>query len=498
MTQTPAVATGPNRREARPGGRGPDGRRIAWLAAVAAAFVCAQLVLVVPGSGLGWDETVYVSQVSSHAPAAFFSAPRARGITFLIAPVTALTSSVDALRVYLAVLSGAGLFVSLWVWRRLAPLSVLALAGALFASLWITLYYGPQAMPNLWVAYGAMIAVGCFLRAARDVRDRRALLGLGAGVALAALMRPTDAFWLAAPLAAAALTVRSWRRPALLLALAAGVVLGCAEWVIEAYVRYDGLLARLHRGSEIQGRLGWNLAFDDQIRALQGRSLCRPCDVPWRNPVTAAWWFALPLFVAGGVMAAARARALGAILLPTLVGLSLAFPYLLLIGYAAPRFLLPAYALLALPTALCLTWLARAARWRPVVVAALALALVAHQAVQYAVLAGATARSRDVRVAFAQAAAELNGQGVRPPCVVSGSEAIRIAFLAGCASRQTVGHDAGITPAGLTAIARVRPVAVLVSGDGAPPAYARGWRLHPMPGLPGRPEVRAYLSPLAR
>jgi hypothetical protein len=74
------------------------------LAAVAAAFTLAQLLLVRPAMGLGWDETVYVSQVSSHAPAAFFSAPRARGISLLVAPVTAWSSSTPLLRVYLDVL----------------------------------------------------------------------------------------------------------------------------------------------------------------------------------------------------------------------------------------------------------------------------------------------------------------------------------------------------------------------------------------------------------
>jgi len=48
-------------------------------ALVATAFTVAQLLLVRPGMGLGWDESVYVSQISPHAPAAFFSAPRARG-----------------------------------------------------------------------------------------------------------------------------------------------------------------------------------------------------------------------------------------------------------------------------------------------------------------------------------------------------------------------------------------------------------------------------------
>ncbi|MGW0395395.1 hypothetical protein ACWDYJ_31885 [Streptomyces sp. NPDC003042] len=500
MTQTSAVAPGPRGERPRPHAYRAVPRELRWPALVAATYTVLQLLFVVPGSGLGWDETVYVSQVAPQAPAAFFSAPRARGITFLVAPVAALTSSVEALRVWLALLSGAGLFLSMWVWRRLLPTGVLALAGALFAGLWTTLLYGSQAMPNLWVAYGALISVGCFLRAARDRSDRAALAGLGGGVALAALMRPGDAFWLVLPLAVAALAVRAWRRPALLVVLAAGAALGSAEWVVEAYVRYGGLFARLARASEIQGDLGWNPAFGDHARALAGRTLCRPCDVPLRQPVAALWWWALPLLVGGGVLAAVRARRAdrAPVLLAALVGLSLAAPYLFMVGYAAPRFLLPAYALLAVPVAVCLTWLLGAVRPRPLAVGALVLGLAAHLAVQFLVLERVASRGRTNRVAFGAVAAELHRLGIRPPCLVSGEEAVRIAFRAGCASRQIGGHDASITPAGVSAAARGRPVAVLVRGTGRPPAYAAGWRRHTLPGLPGTPELIAYLGPVTR
>ncbi|TDU73717.1 hypothetical protein EDD91_0321 [Streptomyces sp. KS 21] len=470
-------------------------RDVRWPVGVAAAYTVAQLLLVVPGTGLGWDETVYVSQVSPHAPAAFFSAPRARGITFLVAPVVALTDSLQALRVYLAVLSGAGLLLSMCVWRRLLSSYVAALAGALFAGLWITMLYGSQAMPNLWVAYGALIAVGCFLIAAQDRTDRAALAGLGAAVAFTALMRPGDAFWLLLPLFGAALSVRAWRRPAVLLVLVAGAALGSAEWVIEAYLRYGGLPARLSRAGEIQGHLGWHLAFDDHVRALQGRTLCRPCNVPLREPLAAAWWFVLPLLTAGGVVAAARARKTALVLVPTVVGLALAAPYLLLVGYAAPRFLLPAYALLLLPAALGLMWLAGTALPRAVVITALVLALAAHLTVQYLILEAAVSRSRSSQTAFGRVAAELRRQGLRPPCVVSGEEAVRVAFRSGCASRQTGGHDGSITPAAMGVTARSRPVAVLVRGDAHPPSYARFWRPHPLPALPGMPGLRAYLGP---
>lgn len=84
------------------GSRRPGGEH--WLVLVAAAFTLAQLVLVRPGMGLGWDETVYVSQVSPHAPAAFFSAPRARGVPLLVAPISSWLSSTPLVRVCLALL----------------------------------------------------------------------------------------------------------------------------------------------------------------------------------------------------------------------------------------------------------------------------------------------------------------------------------------------------------------------------------------------------------
>ncbi|MFF8847168.1 ArnT family glycosyltransferase [Streptomyces sp. NPDC015127] len=478
-----------------PGGTA-HGNPLRWLAAVCAAFALVHLVLVAPGLGLGWDESVYVSQVSPQAPAAFFSAPRARGITFLVAPVTSLTTSVVALRVFMAVLAGCGLFVALWVWRRLLPAPVLGVAGALFAGLWITMFYASQAMPNLWVAYGALAAVGCFLRAARDPDDRWAPAGMAAGVAFAALMRPTDAMWFALPLAVAAVVMRAWRWPLLLAALVAGVAVGCAPWIAEAYAAYGGLSARLERASEIQGRLGWYFSVDDHVRALDGRLLCRPCDVPWRHPAAALWFFALPLFVAAGVRAAVRDRRHRAeMVVATVVGAALAAPYLFTVGYAAPRFLLPAYALLALPVAYGLVRLCRPRpRGRRIVVGLVAAAVAAHLAVQYRVVDSAADRVRRSTADLGRITAELHALGVRPPCVVSGAEAIRIAFRAGCSSRQPRGHDGSITPEELAATARHRPVAVVVAEGGRPPAYARAWPSHPLPDLGSRTGLRAYVA----
>ncbi|MFB7368260.1 hypothetical protein ACFC0D_00190 [Streptomyces sp. NPDC056222] len=468
------------------------GNPLPWLAGVSAALTLFHLALISPGLGLGWDETVYVSQVSGEAPAAFFSAPRARGITYLVAPLTALTPSITALRVYMAVLAGCGLFLALWVWRRLLPAPVLGFAGGLFAGLWVTMFYASQAMPNLWVAYGALAAVGCFVRAVRDPDDRWAPVGMAAGVAFAALMRPTDAVWLALPLAVAAVAMRARRWWLLIVALGAGLAVGSAEWIAEAYVSYGGLAERLDRASEIQGRLGWYFSVDDHVRALGGRLLCRPCDVPWRYPVATLWFVALPLLVAAGVRAAVRARHHGTeVVVATVVGTVLAAPYLFTVGYAAPRFLLPAYALLALPVAYGLVRACRPrGRGRRIVV----LTVTAHLAIQYAMADSTADRVRRDTVDLGRVTAELNALGVRPPCVVSGVEAIRVAFRAGCASRQPDGHDESITPERLAATALDQPVAIVVWGGGRPPPYAAAWPAHPLPDLGNWTGLRAYVS----
>jgi hypothetical protein len=465
-----------------------------WPAAVAVGFTVVQLALVRPGMGLGWDEAVYVSQVSGHAPAAFFSAPRSRGISLLVAPIASWSSSTSLLRVYLALLSGLGLFLALRAWRGLFPVRVVALGGALFATLWVTVFYGPEVMPNYWVAIGALAAVGHLLRAHADRFDRAALWGVGAGAGLMAWMRPTDAVWVTLPLFILLLCVRRWWRPRLLAALAAGLSTGAIGWIVEAYVSFGGPGARLADASRIQGGLGWNVAVLDQLRSLRGQTLCRPCSSSLPGPEVIAWWFALLLLGALGLVVAVRARRTERTLLPLVCATTASIPYLFMIGYAAPRFLLPFYALLAIPVADALTHLVASSRgaWRPVVVTSLTLALAGHLAVQYAVLEGAVDRSTAGRQAWARTASELHRLGVRPPCVLTGQEALPIAFYAGCSSAQTYGHNASTTRADLLRTAQHTPTASLTAAGDEPPGYARDWSAHHLGDL------RIHVSPAVR
>ncbi|WP_043662403.1 hypothetical protein [Streptomyces xylophagus] len=461
----------------RPGTPTASRRSEYLLAVVAGVFTLAQLVLVRPGLGLGWDETVYVSQLSAHAPAAFFSAPRARGISLLVAPITSWSSSTTLLRVYLAALSGLALFLALRTWRALFPARVLALAGALFASLWVTLFYGPQAMPNYWVAVGALAAVGCFLRARADHSDRAALWGLAASASLMAWMRPTDAVWVTLPLLVLLMAARRWR---LLAVLLAGLASGAVEWVIEAYVSYGGLTQRLHAASAIEGGLGWHVAVFDQLRSQGGRALCRPCTGAMPNPAVDVWWLVLPVLAVVGLVVAVRARRTTPTLVPFACAATAAFPYLFMIGYAAPRFLLPAYALVAIPVAGGLLHLVTrpTGAWRRVAVTLLAVGLAGHLAVQLTVLERTVSRTNVQHDDWSRTAAELHRLGVSKPCLLTGQDAIPIAFYTGCASAATQGHNANSSRTIIDRTASRMPVADITPAGSRPPAYAHDWPVH--------------------
>ena len=447
-----------------------------WLVAVGLAYTVAQLLFVSLRMGLSWDESVYVSQVSAHAPAAYFDPARARGVPLIVAPVALLTSSVAALRVYLAVLSGLGLTLALWTWRGLRPAWVLGLAGVMFGGLWVAQYYGPQAMPDIWSALGGLAAVGCFLRWTRGGSGLGALAGLGVSVAFVTLVRPGDAVYLCLPLlivaAVGALVAGGFARyGAAAGVIAGGLVAGGAEWVIEAYVRFGGIASRLHAAGAEQGGFGLHFALLDELRALNGPTLCRPCTIGFRDPGLDLWWLALPVLGVLGLVAARKAGQLASSLLPAACGLCLAAQYLFMINYAAPRFLLPAYVLLAIPVADGLAFILTAVSrdLRPAVAATVTCFLILQLFTQHLVLdheVGGTVTFHDD---YTRIVAELAAHGVRPPCLIAGVQYIPIALAAGCASTGNAAPG--------------EPVAVLVQARGGhPPSYARNWHVYRITG----------------
>jgi hypothetical protein len=329
----------------------------------------------------------------------------------------------------------------------------------------------------MWSAFGGLAAVGCFLRWVRGRtgaagtpagRSGWALGGLGASVAFMTLVRPGDAVYLATPLIIAA--VAGWRAWAPAAAIGGGLLAGGAEWVIEAFIRFGGVTARLHTAAAEQGGFGLHFALPDELRALNGPTLCRPCVIGVRDPGLDLWWLLLPFAVAAGIMAARHAGQLATALLPAVCGLCLAAQYLFIINYAAPRFLLPAYALLAIPAAdglaFAITGVSR--NMRPAVTALVACFLIGQLATQHLVLdheVGGTVRFHDD---YRRIAAELASRGVRPPCLIQGVQYIPIAFYAGCASTPDPAPG--------------EHVGLLIQTIGQPPAYARNWRVYRITG----------------
>ncbi|MFF5672464.1 hypothetical protein ACFY8S_20405 [Streptomyces hygroscopicus] len=460
-------------------------RRRWWPALVALAYAAAQLALVVPHLGLGWDETVYLSQVDPHRPAAYFSAPRSRGISLLAAPVLAVTDSTTVLRTVLALASAAALYAAYRVWQPLLGPGRTALAALLFAGLWTTVLYGPQAMPNLWVALSAVAATGWFLRAPLPRTRRRALLGLGAMVAAATCFRFSDGVWLALTLLTACAVVPAWRRPAPALAVAGGLAVGSAEWIAEAYARWGGVGARLHASSATEGGMGAHWAGGMAWRSLNGPLLCRPCHMRLGHPELTLWWLALPALVLIACVLARRTRRGGVIVLPIACAAALSIPYLLLIDYSAPRFLLPAYALLSLPLATVAAHCARAVRpprLRVLAAGSAAVLLALHLSAQVQVLHHNTADARVTADRYRTAAHDLRRLGLTPPCLVSGAHAPPIGYYAGCASANVGGNNRDTTTHALLRRAAREPAAALARTRSGPPRYARTWTPHRLPG----------------
>ncbi|GAA2614272.1 hypothetical protein [Streptomyces axinellae] len=470
----PAARTRPDNRQKAP-------RRIPWLSLVAVAYAITQLLLVVGRFGPGWDETVYISQLDPHRPAAFFSAPRSRGISLLVAPVTAVTDSTTGLRIALTLLSALGLYAAFRVWQPLLGRCTSALAALLFSTLWVAVLYGPQAMPNLWVALTAVAALGWFLRAAGPDAPHRAYVLLAGSIAAATLFRFSDGIWLTLALPAACLLVRARHRPRLLLAVLGGLVLGSAQWAAEAYSRFGGIGTRLHLSSTTEGgmHLHWN--GSTARNALDGPLLCRPCTIQPGPTTHALWWFALPTLALIACAVAVRVRR-PATALPVAGAAALSAPYLLLIDYFAPRFLLPAYALLALPVAALTVRAIGAVRPgtpRLLTGAALTALLAAQLSTQYQDLHRNIASARATAARYATTAEGLRHLGVHAPCLITGEHAPPIGFYTGCASANVSGNNRNTTPAAIRRAAAREPTAVLTRKHHAP-FYARGWTAHPL------------------
>lgn len=513
---------------------------ILWLVGAVVAFTVAVLAFTPLRMTLSWDETVYASQISQHVPIMRWGPERARGMPLLVAPVTLLTGSATTLRVYLALLAGAALLVALLAWRGLRPAWVLGLAGVIFGGLAIVQSQATRLYPNYWIAIGGLAGAGLALQAmTRQKAPRWAVICLAVAGAYTALMRPPDAVIIFAPLAVIAMVVMRRRSVPVVLAIAAGVGAGGLEWVAEAYMYFHGPFARLHSTSNAVG----GTKFDPvtSLRILNGE---RAASVPgypgvhgWSYPGLLLWWAALLGLVLIGVYAAGRLRAAGPqrpavsdpgagteravagvaggapsltqvreasqdreaagagitrwliAATPVICALSVYILYSLPVRDNA-RYLQPTWALLSIPAADGVAWLARTPGGKRRIAIAAATAFLAVEFVsQHVVLGGIWAGLRVEATAEGHAAQGLRALGVHAPCVLTTVRRPHfapvvepVAYQLGCNYLGTIRHARQAGNA---------QVVVLVQGAGHPWPYAAQWPAHKLQGSGG---VTAYVG----
>jgi hypothetical protein len=437
-----------------------------WLLGIAVAFTVSAIAFTPLHQGLSSDEAVYVSQISRHRPAMPWSAERARGMALLVAPVTLLTGSPTALRLYLTVLAGLGLFLALLAWRGLRPAWVLALAGVVFGGLWAAQAGAALVFPNFWAAIGGASGVGLFLRGVRRiVSPRYVFILLTAATACTALMRPADAVFLFVPLIIAAVAKKEWRSPAVLWAIISGLVLGLGEWLAETYMYFGGLFARLRAASLAGGGTGFHPL--NGLRVLNGSA-------GWSYPATLAWWAVFLLLASVGVWVAGRSKGWPFALVPAVCALSVyvlySFPNLV-----SARYLLPAWILLAIPVADAIAWISVRAqgRLRLAGITAAVIFVVAGLVSQHIVLDRQWGIRQAEIATNGRVISELYHLKVRPPCVVTSDSAQRFASSAiPAAYHLYCSYVWNMTQISLPSHRRI----VMIEGSlGHPFSYARGW-----------------------
>jgi hypothetical protein len=449
----------------------------------------AQLLLFDLHRPPSWDEAVYLSQVSPALTATVFAPSRARGITFLVAPVTLTGGSVAATRLWLAVVSAAALGLSYGAWARTIG-SGSAIAAGLFGSTWLALFYGSEAMPNLWSGLLGVAACGFLARRmSGGRRERSDLVAGGVLLGVMALVRPPDAAALAAALGVVA-AVRGRFGRQFATALLAGLAAGWLPWLAEVSVRFGGPLEALRvAGEQSHVATAGPLHTLAQHLALTDGPTFGP-DPGGISVAGIAWWTGLGALVLAGVRgtpddrrpASSSAAVAGGVL----VGV-----YVLAIGGLAPRFLIPGIALLAVPAAEGVRAVVRS--HRVVASIALGLALAASATWQVSTAAAIERAARVDRERFRSVGLALANAAGGRPCVFGSTDGFpQIAFASGCEGVHLRSIDDGSlqalesssTSASFVATPEgFRPASELaLEPVSSPVAGAVGWRLWAVPG----------------
>ena len=409
---------------------------VGWLILVSALFFAAQMLPALLRLPLGTDEITYIARTSLHQSGVMLPPVHGHAAGLLAAPVTLFTTSLLALRIWMALLSAVGLLLSLLCWRGLRPTWVLALGGFIFASLAITQLSGVQVYPDLWAAYAALAITGLLLQAVDQRMRLQVVLPLIAFLAFfIVLLRPQNIVFVLAPTFAAPLVVRGWRQPRILVAMLLGTALGLLEWAAEAYLWFGGLFHRIHLARQEPPTFAPHFSPVMQAKVLSGPWYCQDNHIcpDWNFPLFILWWIALIGLVVLGLYAVWHTTAKASAVLAVVTGLWSAVLYIVFVPFGAPRYMLPTWALFAMVAADGIVWLATVPKWRRIGAAAACGFLLIGVITQHLVIIRETAHETTIR-AFASKARILRNDGIRPPCVIFSPA---VAYYVGCSAPWT-------------------------------------------------------------
>jgi hypothetical protein len=403
---------------------------------VGLAFVVTQLLAFSPDRPPSWDEAIYLSQVAPDAASLPFVPSRARGITFLAMPVLQLGGSLLHVRVFLAVASAVALTAAFRSWTRVIGLGAVA-AAVLFAGAWPALFYGSELMPNLWVALTCIAATAVLARRLASGETRYDELLAGGLVAVAALLRPLDAVVLGAALILLPIAVRratiSWT-----LHLVLGLAAGWAPWLVEMIGRFGSPVDAFAAAARLGHTGRWAMLENvQQYLALSDGPSIGPVAEPQIPASGILWLLGMAALVTVGIREAANARLLPSIVLPTATGVALAAEYIVFTDAQAPRFLVPALALLTIPAGLGLASIVSGLResegpGRGVALGAVAL-VAAWVLVQVEIATRVEAGVKEQRASAERAGLRVRSLAARQPCHVDSETSFPIVgYAAGC------------------------------------------------------------------
>jgi hypothetical protein len=452
-----------------------------WLLLVSGCYGILQLVLSDLGRFLVWDEAIYVSEVSGFADAIFLDAHRARGITLIVAPVVQLTDSIVAMRGYLVVTSSIGLFFSFLPWCRTIGWAT-PIAAATFGSSWLAIFYGSEVMPNLYTAFLAVGLVGLAVAYSR-VPERRFVVGVLVVLAAITVMRPLDGVAGLATVATIQILGRFRHSGPVLAGATAGVAIGMVPWLVEAWVRFGGPLARLERIRDLVGG-GFTNNVTEYLRLLDG-----PLSGPDRNTdiaILVIAWLALlfALGLVGSVLGSTASRKLAWIALFATVWF--ASPYLFASEASAPRFLLPALAFMGIAASIGLQ--VGTASLRPVlrslVIACTVIVVAVLNVSALATISSDQTAARDRGELLANV---LDDRSVAGSCYfLSSSGYPQISVASGCRGGHFMEDAARNDERLRRAEEGGSSVFVLINSENPTASLEEGWRCEQVDGLPER------------